>query len=76
MSVKILLPQLGFSMDEGRLLSWLVADGDTVAQGAPLYELEGDKAVEEVEAPAAGRLKIIAAPDQVYPVGTVLGELL
>jgi pyruvate/2-oxoglutarate dehydrogenase complex dihydrolipoamide acyltransferase (E2) component len=77
MSTEILLPKIGFSMNEGVLSRWLVEDGATVAQGQPLYELESDKSLQEVEAPASGRLKIlVAATGETYPVGTVLGEIV
>jgi pyruvate/2-oxoglutarate dehydrogenase complex dihydrolipoamide acyltransferase (E2) component len=76
MSTEILLPKIGFSMNEGVLSRWLVEDGATVKQGEPLYELESDKSMQEVEAPASGRLKIlVAATGETYPVGTVLGEI-
>ena len=77
MSTEVLLPKIGFSMNEGVLTRWLVDDGATVTQGQPLYELESDKSLQEVEAPASGRLKVIvAATGETYPVGTVLGEIL
>jgi pyruvate/2-oxoglutarate dehydrogenase complex dihydrolipoamide acyltransferase (E2) component len=77
MSTEILLPKLGFSMNEGVLSRWLVEDGATVAQGQPLYELESEKSLQEVEAPASGRLKIlVTATGDTYPVGTVLGEIV
>lgn len=76
MSEQILLPKLGFSMTEGTLLSWLVADGERVVEGQPLYELETEKVTSEIEAPASGTLKILKEIDEVYEVGTVLGEIL
>ena len=76
MATEVLLPKIGFSMNEGVLTRWLVDDGATVTQGQPLYELESDKSLQEVEAPASGGLKIIvAATGETYPVGTVLGEI-
>jgi pyruvate/2-oxoglutarate dehydrogenase complex dihydrolipoamide acyltransferase (E2) component len=75
MSTEILLPKLGFSMEEGTLAQWLVADGATVAQGQPLYSLESEKSVEEIEAPASGVLKIIVEPGQTLKVGALLGEI-
>jgi pyruvate/2-oxoglutarate dehydrogenase complex dihydrolipoamide acyltransferase (E2) component len=75
MSTQILLPKLGFSMNEGTIAEWLVADGAEVAQGAPLYSLESEKSVQEVEAPASGRLRILKPAGEVCPVGTVLGEI-
>jgi pyruvate/2-oxoglutarate dehydrogenase complex dihydrolipoamide acyltransferase (E2) component len=76
MAVQIIFPKLGFSMEEGRLVSWLQPDGAAIVAGVPLYEIESDKAVESIEAPASGTLKILAAADSVYSVGTLIGELL
>jgi pyruvate/2-oxoglutarate dehydrogenase complex dihydrolipoamide acyltransferase (E2) component len=75
MSVEILLPKLGFSMNEGVIAEWLIADGATVQAGAPLYSIESDKALQEIEAPASGRLRIIIQPGMSNPVGTVLGMI-
>lgn len=76
MSTEILLPKLGFSMNEGLLSEWLVADGGAVTAGEPLFALESDKSTQEVEAPASGTLKIIKEIGETYPVGTVLGEII
>lgn len=76
MSTPILLPKIGFSMDEGTLTEWLVEDGATVEKGQPLYSLESEKSVNEVDAPASGKLKIIATIGEAYKVGTVLGEIV
>jgi pyruvate/2-oxoglutarate dehydrogenase complex dihydrolipoamide acyltransferase (E2) component len=76
MSVEIVLPKLGFAMNEAVLSSWLVHDGEPVTEGEPLFALESDKAVEEIEAPASGRLHVIVPAGGTYPVGTVIGEIL
>jgi pyruvate/2-oxoglutarate dehydrogenase complex dihydrolipoamide acyltransferase (E2) component len=76
MSIEIILPKLGFSMNEGTLSEWLVADGKRVTKGQPLYSLESEKSVEEIEAPASGTLRIIMPKGEVYSVGTVLGEIV
>jgi pyruvate/2-oxoglutarate dehydrogenase complex dihydrolipoamide acyltransferase (E2) component len=75
MPTQILLPKIGFSMNEGTLAEWLVQDGAEVTEGQPLYALETEKATEEVESPASGVLKIIAQPGTLYQVGDVLGEI-
>jgi len=75
MSTEVLLPKIGFSMNEGVLSQWLVADGADVTAGQPLYALESDKSIQEIEAPASGRLKIIAKIGETYAVGTVLAEI-
>ena len=74
MSVEVILPQLGFSMSEGELLEWIVADGGHVEAGAPLFNLEADKSTVEVESPATGVLRIHKQPGT-YEVGTILGMI-
>jgi pyruvate/2-oxoglutarate dehydrogenase complex dihydrolipoamide acyltransferase (E2) component len=74
-ATQILLPKIGFSMNEATLSEWMVEDGAVVTAGQPLYALESDKSVQEVEAPASGTLKIIAKIGEVYEVGAVLGEI-
>jgi pyruvate/2-oxoglutarate dehydrogenase complex dihydrolipoamide acyltransferase (E2) component len=73
MPTEILLPKIGFSMTEGVLAEWLVEEGARVQEGAPLYSLESDKSVTEIEAPVSGILRILRPIGQTYPVGTVLG---
>ncbi|HLZ99895.1 MAG TPA: lipoyl domain-containing protein [Steroidobacteraceae bacterium] len=75
MSTEVLLPKIGFSMNEATLSQWLIADGAQVAAGEPLYSIESEKSVEEIESPASGTLKILAEVGATYPVGTVLAEI-
>lgn len=73
MATEVLLPKIGFSMNEGTLAEWLVTDGGQAVEGQPLFALESDKSTNEVDSPATGTLKILAQPGEVYEVGTVLG---
>lgn len=75
MATEILLPKIGFSMNEGTLAEWLVADGGNVVEGEPLYALESEKSTQEIESPATGTLKIIAQIGETYEVGTVLAVI-
>ncbi|MEO5586636.1 MAG: biotin/lipoyl-containing protein [Novosphingobium sp.] len=75
MAVEILLPKIGFSMNEGQIAEWLAKDGAAVKEGDPLFSLEADKSTNEVEAPASGTLRIVATPGETYEVGTVLGYI-
>lgn len=75
MAVEILLPKIGFSMNEGQVAEWLAKDGDEIKEGQPLYSLEADKSTNEVEAPASGKLRIVAQIGETYEVGTVLGYI-
>jgi pyruvate/2-oxoglutarate dehydrogenase complex dihydrolipoamide acyltransferase (E2) component len=73
--VDILLPKIGFAMNEAVLAEWLVADGGTVTEGEPLYNIESDKSLQEINSPASGTLRILVEPGQTYSVGTVLGRI-
>lgn len=73
--MEILLPKLGFSMTEGVLSEWMVADGEQVAEGQIIYSLESDKSVQDVEAAASGVIRITATPGETYQVGDVLGKI-
>lgn len=73
MPIEILLPKIGFSMNEGELAEWLVEDGGQAVEGQPLYSLESDKSVQEVESPASGKLTILQQSGETYAVGTILG---
>jgi pyruvate/2-oxoglutarate dehydrogenase complex dihydrolipoamide acyltransferase (E2) component len=75
MSTQVLLPKIGFASDDSTLARWLAQDGAMITAGQPLYELENDKATQEVEAPASGRLRILAEVGMTYPVGAVLAEI-
>ena len=76
MSTEVRIPSIGFSTQEGTLTEWLVADGGDVKEGEPLFSLELDKSVQEVEATASGKLKIIAEAGQAYEVGALIGEIV
>ena len=75
MATDILLPKIGFSMTEGVLAEWLVEDGASVTEGAPLYAIESDKSTNEVEAPASGTLRIVGVPGETYEVGAIIGSI-
>lgn len=73
MATEIVLPKIGFAMNEGILAEWLVPDGGQAVQGEPLYSLESEKSTQEVESPATGTLRISATVGETYEVGTILG---
>ncbi len=79
MAYTILMPRLGWTMEEGIFGSWLKADGDRIVPGDLLFTVESDKATQEVETFEAGILCI--PPDapvsgDVVAVGAVLAYLL
>ncbi len=79
MTFEISIPRLGWSMEEGTFVRWLKKDGDTVKPGEPLFELEGEKAAQDIEAVDGGVLRIPATapkPGTVVAVGSIIGYLL
>ena len=69
------VPKLAVSMQTGVLTSWLAQEGEQVEQGQPLYTLEIEKSVMDVQAPASGVLKRIGVENETYKVGEILGEI-
>ena len=58
MAHPILMPKAGQSMTEGKIVAWLKKEGDAVARGEPLLEIETDKANLEVEACHGGDIRV------------------
>src|SRR5690242_6154314 len=73
MAYEFKLPDLGEGLTEGEIAKWLVAEGDEIAEDAPLVEIQTDKTTVEIPSPAAGRVSRILVPEgAVAPVGAVL----
>jgi pyruvate/2-oxoglutarate dehydrogenase complex dihydrolipoamide acyltransferase (E2) component len=75
MTTQLTIPRLEMSMTEGVLSEWLVADGTQVKEGDPIYSLETGKSIQEITAPASGKLTQKAQVGETYPVGTDIGEI-
>ena len=79
MAIEITIPRLGWSMDEGAFGEWLKQDGEHVAPGEPIFTLESEKAVQEIESIDGGTLHILRdGPEEGDPVdvGMLVGFLL
>jgi pyruvate dehydrogenase E2 component (dihydrolipoamide acetyltransferase) len=74
-ATEVLMPKLSDSMEEGTVLSWLVAPGTEVAPGQDLLEVETDKANMTVEAEGSGALQILVAEGETVAVGTPIARL-
>lgn len=76
MATEVVMPQMGYDMKEGKVLKWLVNEGQQVNRGDPLAEIETDKATVEMEAFASGLLRKIVVPEgETVPVGALLGYI-
>jgi pyruvate/2-oxoglutarate dehydrogenase complex dihydrolipoamide acyltransferase (E2) component len=73
MTTECTMPMLGEVMTEGTVVSWKKTEGQPVAKGEVLLEVETDKAVMGVESPASGVLKAILVKEgRTVPVHTPL----
>ncbi|MGH9008714.1 MAG: dihydrolipoamide acetyltransferase family protein [Acidimicrobiia bacterium] len=71
--VEFVLPDVGEGLEEGEIVSWLVAPGDTVTRDQPLVEVQTDKALVELPSPVAGQIVSLAfAPGDIVKVGQTL----
>lgn len=69
MAEKVIMPQLGLTMKEGKIIRWIKNEGDKVIKDEPIAEIESDKASFELEAPASGTLiKIVCEEGSVVPI--------
>jgi pyruvate dehydrogenase E2 component (dihydrolipoamide acetyltransferase) len=71
----VVMPRLSDSMEEGTILKWLKADGDEIARGDELVEIETDKATMTYEADTAGTLSIVAQEGETLPIGQVIARI-
>jgi pyruvate dehydrogenase E2 component (dihydrolipoamide acetyltransferase) len=77
MAISVVMPALEMAQETGKLISWLKKEGESVAKGEPLLEIETDKAVMEIESPGDGVLagvKIQAGTE--VPVGRTIAWIV
>src|SRR5262249_50121030 len=77
MATSVVMPALEMAQETGKIVSWVKKEGDTVAKGEVLLEVETDKAVVEIEATADGVLAAVKSQEgDVVPVGTTIAWLV
>ncbi|HBY92908.1 MAG TPA: hypothetical protein DEP84_02925 [Chloroflexi bacterium] len=73
MATDVVMPLLGLTMEKGTLVSWLKQEGDPIHKGEVLFEVETDKATQEVESQVTGFLaKILVEPGTTLPIGAMI----
>lgn len=75
MPVTVIYPKVSLESASGKISQWLVAEGDTVQQGQILFEIENDKAAVEVESPASGTIRHLAAEGAEVDVGSAVAMI-
>jgi pyruvate dehydrogenase E2 component (dihydrolipoamide acetyltransferase) len=72
---EIVMPRLSDTMEEGTILRWLKGDGEQIARGDELIEIETDKATMTYESDQAGILQIVAGEGATLAVGEVIAHV-
>ena len=77
MPTEVIFPKVDMDMESGVLSEWLCTNGDTVAEGQPIFVIETDKSAMEIEAASSGRIAIEpqAAIGTQFPVGQVIAYI-
>lgn len=73
--VTLKLPKLAASMQEGTIVEWLVASGDRIEVGQPLYVIETEKTSTEIDSPVAGAISLMVGAGQVHRIGTPIATV-
>ena len=76
MATDVKLPRLGQGMESGVIVRWLKSEGEPVAKGEPLYELDTDKVTQEVESELDGVLTRIVVAEGDVEVGATVAPRL
>jgi pyruvate dehydrogenase E2 component (dihydrolipoyllysine-residue acetyltransferase) len=72
---EFLMPKLSDTMEEGTIVRWMRGEGEEIARGEDLVEIETDKATMTVQAPEAGRLAIVAQEGDTLPIGAPIAVI-
>ncbi len=79
MPIEVIIPRLGWSIEEAYFVNWLKKDGEEVKSGEPLFTLESEKAAQDIEAIDSGILQIATdgpKPGDAVKAGQVIAYLL
>ena len=76
LAITVLMPRMGYDMQEARVVQWLKAEGDHVNMGEDIAEIETDKAIVPMPSVGTGTLlRQMAAEGDVVPVGQILAVI-
>lgn len=74
--MKVVMPQIGMTMQEGTIAKWLKADGEEIKKGEPMLLISTEKLENEIDSPADGILKITAKDGEIITCGELIAEII
>lgn len=74
-SYTIIMPKLGLTMTEAKIVRWMKDEGEWIEKGESLFTLESEKSVLEIEAPTSGYLHILVPAGETVPVKTPIAQI-
>lgn len=73
--MKVIMPQIGMTMIAGIIDNWKVKDGDYVQKGDVIVEITTEKLSNDIEAPAAGKIHLLAEEGESVDCGEPIAEI-
>lgn len=73
--MKVVMPQIGMTMQEGTIINILKEDGAHVEKGEDIFEIETEKMTKMITAPVSGTFKTLVAVDDTIPCGDEIAEI-
>jgi pyruvate dehydrogenase E2 component (dihydrolipoamide acetyltransferase) len=71
----VIMPKIGLTMEEGRIVEWMKSEGSQIAKGEVLVVIEAEKTSYEVESLYAGILHILGEAEKIYPCDAVIAQI-
>lgn len=73
--MKVVMPQIGMTMQEGTIINILKKDGEHVEKGEDIFEIETEKMTKMISAPISGVFRSLVAVDDSIPCGDEIAEI-
>ena len=73
--MKVVMPKIGMSMQDGKIVKWYVQDGEQIKEGEPLLDVQTEKLTTTVNATATGAFKKLAEEGDVIVCGEDIAEI-
>ena len=73
--MKVVMPRIGMTMQDGTIVKWYKAEGETITAGEPMMDIETEKFTNTVPAPGTGVFHILVEEGEVADCGEEIAEI-